>query len=75
MRGYSLYVAEAILNGDKDRLGVRLGRACIERNISVTKVAEDLGVTRQAIYFWFTGVYDPSETRKPEVERYLASLD
>jgi hypothetical protein len=75
MRGYSLYVAEAILNGDKDRLGVRLGRACIERNIPVTKVAGALGVTRQTIYFWFTGEYDPSEVHQPMVERYLASLD
>jgi hypothetical protein len=75
MRGYSLYVAEAILNGDKDRLGVRLGRACIERNIPVTQVAGALGVTRQTIYYWFTGEYDPSEAHQPAVERYIASLD
>lgn len=75
MRGYSLYVAEAILKGDQNRLGVRLGRTCIERNISVIAVAEALGVTRQTIYQWFTGVYDPSEAHRPLVERYLASLD
>lgn len=75
MRGYSLYVAEAILNGDKNRLGVRLGRACIERNIPVTQVAGALGVTRQTIYYWFTGEYDPSEEHQPAVERYIASLD
>ena len=75
MRGYSLYVAEAILNGEKDRLGVRLGRACIERNIPVTIVAGALGVTRQTIYYWFTGEYDPSEAHRLVVERYIASLD
>lgn len=75
MRGYSLYVAEAILNGDQNRLGVRLGRTCIERRIPVTKVAGVLGVTRQTVYHWFTGEYEPSEAHRPLVERYLASLD
>jgi hypothetical protein len=41
----------------------------------VTKVAGALGVSRQTIYFWFTGEYDPSESHQPLVERYLASLD
>ena len=59
----------------KVRLGVRLGRAFIERNIPVTLVAGALGVTRQTIYYWFTSEYDPSEAHRPAVERYLASLD
>ncbi len=75
MRSYSLDVAEAIWGGDKSRLGVRLGQACLERRLPVVQVAEALGVTRQTIYNWFTGAYDPTESHREAVERFLASLD
>jgi hypothetical protein len=75
MRGYSIEVAEAVWRGDRSRLGVRLGKACIERRIPVTKVAETLGVTRQTIYSWFSGEYDPAKSQREAVEKFLASLD
>lgn len=75
MRGYSLDVAEAIWRGDQNRLGVRLGKVCIERRLSVTQVAKALGVTRQTIYYWFTGKHDLSELHREAVERFIASLD
>jgi transcriptional regulator with XRE-family HTH domain len=75
MRGYSLDVAEAIWNGDKSRLGVRLGSICLERRLPVVQVARALGVTRQTIYNWFTGAYDPTESHREAVERYIASFD
>lgn len=75
MRGYSIDVAEAIWKGDRSRLGVRLGKACVERRISVAKVSETLGVTRQTIYNWFVGAYDPAESHREAVEKFLTSLD
>jgi hypothetical protein len=75
MRGYSIEVAEAIWKGDQSRLGVRLGKLCIQRRVPVAKVAGTLGVSRQTIYNWFVGAYDPAESHKDAVEKFLASLD
>lgn len=75
MRGYTIDVAEAILKADRSRLGVRLGAMCIERRIPVTKVAGALGVTRQTVYNWFVGAYDPAGAHKEAVERYLQAIE
>ena len=38
------------------RLGNQLGRLCIEQNYSVKEVAKFFGVSRVAVYRWFTGL-------------------
>ena len=58
-RGYSYALVTAINAADPKLLGVRLGRVCVKQNISVTQVAKDLGVSRQTVYWWFTGVFKP----------------
>lgn len=45
---------------DSKMIGVRLGRICIERDISVSKVSHDAGVSRQTVYNWFCGVTNPT---------------
>lgn len=55
-------------------LGVRLGRACINNNISVTEVAEELGVSRQTVYNWFVGARSPQSRIAPFVHAYIDSL-
>ena len=55
MIGYSLHLQKLNKAGDKKNIGVRLGRHCIKNDISVLEVAEQLGVSRQAIYNWFSG--------------------
>jgi predicted DNA-binding protein YlxM (UPF0122 family) len=55
MIGYSLLIQKLNKLGDKKNVGVRLGRHCIENDISVMEVAEQLQVTRQSVYNWFIG--------------------
>lgn len=72
--GYSVRIIEQNRNADKSRLGVRLGRACIKRDIPVTTVADSLGVSRQTIYNWFIGVSDPQNLAIAAVKQFITSL-
>ena len=58
-RGYSTGFIRAVNAANPNHLGVQLGRVCIKKNIPVTDVAEYLGVSRQAVYLWFTGATKP----------------
>lgn len=75
MRGYSIRVAEAIKEADGSLLGVKLGRACLARDISVSTVAEVLGVTRQTVYHWFLGLSEPRGRAVDAIRTYINSLD
>ncbi len=75
MRGYSIRMAEAIKGANGNLLGVRLGRACLARDIPVSDVAERLGVTRQTVYAWFMGTSDPRGPMCDAIKSYLNSLD
>jgi len=57
--GYSQRLIEANKVAG-DSLGVALGRLCIERDISVNRVAEHLNVSRATIYNWFWGLTTPA---------------
>jgi|DEB19_MinimDraft_3_1074340.scaffolds.fasta_scaffold00221_4 hypothetical protein len=72
--GYSVRLIEQNRNADKQLLGVRLGRACIKSNTSVTKVSELLGVSRQTVYNWFSGVSNPQNVLVDAVTKLLATL-
>ncbi len=74
MRGYSIRVAEAIKEANGNLLGVKLGRACLARDIPVTDVARDLGVTRQTVYAWFMGESDPRGPMCDAIKSYLQRL-
>lgn len=74
MRGYSIRVAEAIKEADGNLIGVRLGRACLARDIPVSAVAADLGVTRQTVYHWFLGLSEPRGKTCDAIEAYLTEL-
>jgi transcriptional regulator with XRE-family HTH domain len=73
-RGYSVSVVENIKKADGELLGVRLGLACVYHGVSVSKVADDLGVTRQTVYHWFCGASSPQEQVRSAIEAYLANL-
>ena len=75
MRGYSIRIAEAIREADGNLLGVQLGRACLARDIPVSTIAVDLGVTRQTVYHWFLGLSEPRGAARDAIQTYLASLN
>lgn len=70
--GYSQKLVEANLKADDESLGVALGRFCIEREITATKVAKELGVSRMTVYNWFWGEHIPSPSYSEQIERFMA---
>ncbi len=72
MSGYSVKIANTVSGGNTARLGIILGITCIEAEYPVSKVAERLGVSRQTVYNWYYGEYDPSPDRAKEI---LALID
>lgn len=72
--GYSLRLRDLNTKADQRKLGVRLGKACIEHNIPVTVVAERMGVSRATVYNWFCGASAPQPTTVSVIESYLASI-
>lgn len=73
--GYSTLLIRANGFANQQLLGVRLGRACIEGNYSVTRVAKHLGVSRQTVYNWFVGNYSPQKILLPAVQTLLHTIN
>lgn len=72
--GYSLRLIERNSQANENKLGVRLGRACIKHNVPVTIVASRFGVTRQTVYNWFSGTGNPAEPLHGLVTQYISTL-
>lgn len=74
MSGYSIRMAQSIEEADGNLLGVKLGRVCLARDISVAEAAREMGVSRQTVYYWFLGLSQPGKTTSQAVEDYLTRL-
>jgi len=70
-QGYSMSLVYANKKADIKNPGVALGRHCITNDIPVFSVAEGLGVSRMAVYNWFTGASWPNETHHDAIERFI----
>ncbi len=73
-QGYSLRLRDLNMKADQRKLGVRLGKACIEHNVPVMVVAERMGVSRATVYNWFCGASAPRPTIVSSIESFLASI-
>lgn len=58
--GYTTRLGSLNKLADGTMLGVKLGRVCIRKEVPVAQVAYQLGVSRQTVYNWFSGVHKPS---------------
>lgn len=74
-RGYSLRIRDLNREADKRKLGVRLGRICIEKDVPVQVVAKRMGVTRATVYNWFCGASAPQNDLTSRVNAYIAELE
>lgn len=63
-RSYSHRFLLALQQADGDRLGVRLGRLCVEANLPASYVAKALETSRISLYNWFKGKGIREEKRK-----------
>jgi DNA-binding XRE family transcriptional regulator len=72
--GYSVRLIKLNNEADNTLIGVRLGRVCIEHDISVLDVASALRVSRQTIYHWFGGTYLPKKETAARIQKYMDAL-
>mgnify|MGYP003657244747 CR=1 FL=1 len=72
--GYSARVVKENLKASGKLAGVKLGRACIKKDIPVATVARIYNVSRQTVYNWFTGTSSPSERNAVRIQQYLSSI-
>lgn len=70
--GYSKRVAELNALADQNNKGVLFGKFCIDQDIPVTHVSKALGVSRQTIYNWFTGVTSPGPATLEKISAFKA---
>jgi len=71
--GYSQRLVHANKSASTKSLGVALGRVCIRANISVSKIADDFGVTRMTIYNWFKGESTPHSGYAQTINDYITN--
>ena len=55
---------------DPNRLGVKLGRVCVEANLPAAYVAKVLDTSRTTVYSWFRG-QGIREERRAKVETFI----
>ena len=74
MIGYSQLIVAANKAADGKRLGVRLGKYCINNDIPVKDVMEYFIVSKQTVYNWFTGTTEVSLIFRDEISEFLAKV-
>lgn len=72
--GYSAHTILLNKKADVNRLGVALGRTAIKKGVSVVDISQYLGVSRQTVYNWFVGAYDPKADQAKNIAKLLARL-
>jgi hypothetical protein len=73
-RPYSEKFLLGLIEADPSRLGVQLGRLCIDANIPATHVARALEVSRMTVYSWFRGK-GVSENKRKVVEVFMKLIE
>lgn len=71
MRSYGEKFLLELRDADPTRLGVQLGRLCVDANLPALYVAKVLQVSKTTIYAWFRGQYIREQKRKT-VEAFMA---
>ena len=57
MRSYSNKFLLELRDADPTRVGVQLGRVCVDANLPAVYVAKVLEVSKTTVYAWFRGQY------------------
>lgn len=73
--GYSARIVAKNKSHDESFIGIKLGRLCIAHDIPVSFVASHLEVSKQTVYNWFVGAYEPHAKYKQAVESFILTLD
>lgn len=74
MRGYSyefIKKLRALAKRSNAPKCARLGLLAVERGVAITTIASRVGVSRMAVYDWFTGKYEPTEGNLRKLEKCI----
>lgn len=69
-RSYDQKFLLDLQKADPNRLGVKLGRLCVEANLPAAYVAKVLDTSRTTVYSWFRG-QGIREERRARVETFI----
>lgn len=70
MRSYGEKFLLELRDADPTRLGVQLGRLCVDANLPALYVSKILDVSKTTIYAWFRGQYIREQKRR-SVEAFI----
>ena len=70
MRSYGDKFLLELRDADPNRLGVQLGRICVDANLPAVHVSRVLEVSTTTVYAWFRGQYIREEKRRT-VEAFI----
>ena len=73
-RTYSDKFLVALRDGDSTRLGVKLGRVCVEANLPAAYVAKALETSRTTVYAWFRG-QGIREEKRARIEAFISLVE
>jgi len=73
VRGYSYALVKSIQAADPDKIGVQLADFCLHHDIPVATVARAFEVTRQTVYSWFTGKFQPKAPHVAQIAEFMAA--
>lgn len=73
-RSYGDKFLVALKDGDPNRLGVRLGRVCVEANLPAAYVAKALETSRTTVYAWFRG-QGIREEKRTRIEAFISLIE
>lgn len=76
--GFSKMVADRIeerFAANPDDPVARLGYICVKRNLMPSSISNILGVSKQTIYDWFAGRYEPGPDSIERVKTLLKDLN
>jgi len=74
MIDYSKKLYDTVRLADMNKLGVQLGAACIDARVPVQIVAKWVGVSRQGVYNWFTGLNEVAQKHQAKVVKITSTL-
>jgi hypothetical protein len=70
---YSQKIIETIHDAPEG-LGTELGRWAVRRDVSMQRISQIVGASRQTIYNWFTGATDVTPAYQDRVAQVIAVL-
>jgi predicted DNA-binding protein YlxM (UPF0122 family) len=76
--GFSYKFAQKLLDGAKKQPNnkvLKVGSLCVKTDTPLSEVAEYLSVSRQSVYSWMVGEYQPDEERMKKVDRLIVKLE